>query len=371
MSRVARRDRAKARRGRSITLPVVAIVVVAVAAIIAGVAFGVFRGAEAQQAVDVPTETIAGSEPATSALSLDTSGSADVMVEVPDVRGKTLDEADTLLTLAGFAVSHVATPAGESATGTVLAQEPAAGAILQRGDNVTLTYAEAIGALSSSTTLDTNDPDVSTGTFVVCIDPGHQQKANNELEPIGPGSTTKKAKVTGGATGAVTKQHEYDFALAVSLKLKKKLEAQGVTVVMTRMTSAVDISNSQRATVANKAGADLFIRVHADGSTNGDIRGLSTLYPKGNDWVAPISGESFKAATAIQRATLSATGAVDHGLSPRSDISGFNWAKVPSVIVECGFMSNPVEDRLLATSAYQDKLVAGMSRGIMGYLEDQ
>ncbi len=345
----------------------VAAVAVAVVSIIAGVALGVFRAQPATTAaVEVPTGTSIEASLAASA-SAESTGT-EVMVEVPDVRGTLVDEADTLLVLAGFAVSRVATPAGESATGTVLAQSPNAGAVLQRGDTVTLTYAESAAAITSQSTT-ANDPDATPGAFVVCIDPGHQEKANNEQEPIGPGSTQKKAKVTGGATGTVTKQHEHDFTLAVSLKLKKALEARGVTVVMTRMTSAVDISNSQRAAIANKAGADLFIRIHADGSTNGDTRGLSTLYPKGNDWVAPISAESYKAGKAVHGALLTTTGAVDRGVVPRSDLSGFNWAKVPSIVVECGFLSNPVEDKLLATAAYQTKLVDGMTRGIMGYLE--
>jgi len=348
---------------------VIAVVTVAVVAIIAGVALGLFRGdaAATTAAVQVPAGGAIESTLSALAESTDATGS-DVMVEVPDVRGSRVEDAETLLTLAGFSVTRVATPAGDSATGTVLAQNPNAGAVLQRGDTVEITYAEAAGTFAPNVV---NDPDLKAapGTFVVCIDPGHQSKANSDLEPVGPGATEKKAKVTGGATGTVTRQHEHDFTLAVALRLKKSLEAEGVTVVMTRMTSAVDISNSQRATIANKSGADLFVRIHADGSTNGDTRGLSTLYPKGNDWVAPISAESYTAAKIVHAALLTTTGAVDRGVVPRSDLSGFNWATVPSVLVECGFLSNPVEDKLLASADYQAKLVSGMTRGIMGYLE--
>ena len=348
----------------------VAVVAVAVVAIIAGVALGVFRAESAARAeVAVPIGTSIDTSPA--AIGSIESSDTEIMVEVPDVIGTLVDEADTLLVLAGFAVTRVATPAGESATGTVLAQSPNAGSVLQRGDAVTLTYAEAASARASQSSQTVNDPDAkaAAGAFVVCIDPGHQEKANTGQEPIGPGATETKAKVTGGATGTVTRQHEHDFTLTVALKLKSALEAKGVTVVMTRMTSAVDISNSQRAGIANKADADLFIRIHADGSTNGDARGLSTLYPRGNTWVAPISAGSFTAAKTVHAALLNSTGAVDRGVVPRSDLSGFNWAKVPSVIVECGFLSNPVEDKLLASAGYQTKLVDGMTRGIMGYLE--
>ncbi|PKQ38552.1 MAG: hypothetical protein CVT59_00190 [Actinobacteria bacterium HGW-Actinobacteria-1] len=370
IGRVARRDRAKTRRKRTYVIPVAAIVVLAIAAIGTGVALGVFRAApDGVESVEVPVPT---GTPATSfetslAASQDASGT-ETMVEVPDVLGKPLQEADMLLEIAGFTVTHVATPAGESATGTVLAQDPASGSVMVRGTVITLTYADD-GTGIDPTSSRNNPSAAGTGrVYVVCIDPGHQDKANNEGEPIGPGSKTLKPKVTGGASGAVTKQHEPDFALKVANRLKKLLEDQGVKVVMTRTTGAVDISNAQRAEVANAANADLFIRIHADGSTNGDIRGLSTLYPAGNDWVKPITAESLSAAKLVHKELLLTTGAVDRGIVERKDIAGFNWSKVPAIIVECGFMSNPVEDKLLASEAYQAKLAEGMTAGIMTFL---
>jgi len=53
------------------------------------------------------------------------------------------------------------------------------------------------------------------------------------------------------------------------------------------------------------------------------------------------------------------------------DLSGFNWSTVPTVLVECGFLSNPVEDRLLASPHYQDKLATGIADGVMAYLEQE
>ncbi len=373
IGRVARRDRAKTRRKRTYVIPVAAVVILAIAAIGTGVALGIFRAApdgvqKTPVAVPDATATPAESMAASAAASTDTSATG-ALIEVPDVSGKMLADADTLLGIAGFNIVHVATPAGEAATGTVLAQEPAAGEVVERGTTITLTYADDGASVDPSSNMSEGRSPGSA--YVVCIDPGHQDKANSDTEPIGPGSKTMKAKVTGGATGAVTKQREADFALAVSLKLKALLEKQGVKVVMTRTTGAVDISNAQRADVANKAGADLFIRVHADGNTNGDIRGLSTLYPAGNDWVTPISAKSLLAAKAVHSELLLETGAIDRGIVSRKDISGFNWSKVPSIIVECGFLSNPTEDKLLASDAYRNKLASGMSKGIMNYLKGE
>ena len=137
---------------------------------------------------------------------------------------------------------------------------------------------------------------------------------------------------------------------------------------MTRTTANVDISNAQRAQVANDAGADLFLRIHADSSTNAGTNGVTTLYPGGNEWTSPLTEPSLKAAGLIHRQVLASTGAADRSLSERADLSGFNWATVPSVLVETGFLSNPAEDKLLADEAYQDKLADGIARGVLEYL---
>ncbi|MGV8083399.1 MAG: N-acetylmuramoyl-L-alanine amidase [Coriobacteriia bacterium] len=205
-------------------------------------------------------------------------------------------------------------------------------------------------------------------TPVVCIDPGHQLHANLAPEPIGPGSAVTKPKVAGGTTGVVTRIPEYRFTLTLSLKLKARLEARGVRVVMIRTTDDVNISNAERAQIANAAGADLFVRIHADGSSDSSMHGISTLYPAGNAWVAPIQPSSLRAAQLAQASAVAATGAANRGLSARSDMAGFNWSTVPTFLVECGFMTNPSEDRLLASDAYQGLLAEGIANGIMQYL---
>jgi N-acetylmuramoyl-L-alanine amidase len=96
---------------------------------------------------------------------------------------------------------------------------------------------------------------------------------------------------------------------------------------------------------------------------------VSVLYPSGNDWVVPIEARSLDAAEAMRAAVLRATGAADRGIVKRADLTGFNWSKVPSVLIEMGFMSNPIEDEMLATEAYQAKLADGITAGIVAYLE--
>ena len=210
----------------------------------------------------------------------------------------------------------------------------------------------------------------SAGLGTVVIDAGHQAQGDNSLEPVGPGSSTEKAKVAGGATGVVTHNSESSVNLAVALKLQKVLEARGVKVVMVRTTQDVNISNSARAKIANDAHAAVFIRLHCDGiDGSSSTHGLSTLIPGKNEWTGPIVSESAKAGKLIHAAALAATGAADRGVVQRSDLSGFNWSKVPTVLVEMGFMSNPAEDRKLGTPAYQQTLAEGMGTGIVEYLK--
>ena len=98
----------------------------------------------------------------------------------------------------------------------------------------------------------------------IVIDPGHQAKGDSSKEPIEPGASETKAKVTTGATGIYTKQKESELALKVALLLEKELKQEGYNVIMTRKTNNINISNSQRAKIANNAKADAFIRIHAD-----------------------------------------------------------------------------------------------------------
>lgn len=204
--------------------------------------------------------------------------------------------------------------------------------------------------------------------YVVVIDAGHQAKANLTLEPIGPGSTTRKPSVSAGTRGIATRRAESSVNLQVALKLRDMLRARGVKVIMVRTTQSVNIANSKRAAIANNANADLFIRLHCDGSTNHRVKGFLTLVPGKNRWTGPIVSPSAIAGKKIHSAVIAATGARNRGITPRTDMAGFNWSKVPAVIVEMGLMSNYSEDRALSSSAYQKKLATGMTDGIMAYL---
>ncbi|MEG1416377.1 MAG: N-acetylmuramoyl-L-alanine amidase [Clostridium sp.] len=204
--------------------------------------------------------------------------------------------------------------------------------------------------------------------YIICIDPGHQEKPMLDKEPVYPGASIKKYKVSPGATGVSTGVHEYELTLQVSLKLRDMLIDRGYNVVMTRETNNVSISNMDRAYIGNNANADLVVRVHADSNPSSSVEGSTILYPVG-EHTAAISDKSLVAATIMEKEYAKATGAKSRGLMPRSDMTGFNHSTVPTIIVEMGFMSNPSEDKLMSTPEYQAKIVNGIYGGIEKYCE--
>jgi N-acetylmuramoyl-L-alanine amidase len=204
---------------------------------------------------------------------------------------------------------------------------------------------------------------------LVCLDPGHgtPPAIGRQLEPIGPGSRTMKIKDGGGASG------EAPVALAIALKARKLLLARGYRVAMTRTGPTIRLGdgdgNIARAKFCNRRHAALMVRIHADGSTSRSLHGVSTLVPAWHrGWTDDIYAASARAGRALQTAVLSATGAADRGVVQRSDLTGFNWADVPVVLVETGFLSNPTEARRLKTPAYQQRVALGLARGAAAFV---
>jgi N-acetylmuramoyl-L-alanine amidase len=209
---------------------------------------------------------------------------------------------------------------------------------------------------------------LATPPPLVCLDPGHgtPPAIGRQPEQIGPGSGVLKIKDGGGASG------EAVVNLAIAKKTRTLLLRRGYRVAMTRTGPVFSYGNGgniARAQFCNHRHAALMLRIHADGSTNTSLRGFQTLYPAWHKgWTDDIYASSLKAARLVQAAAVRATGAASLGLVKRTDLTGFNWANVPAILVECGFLSNPTERRLLQSSAYEWKVARGLTAGAAAFI---
>lgn len=200
----------------------------------------------------------------------------------------------------------------------------------------------------------------------VTVDPGHDSRPNLATEPIGPGSRERKIKDGGGTRGVVTGTPEHVVTLRISLALRDELARRGYCVRMTRTrATGVSMGNVARARIANRFSSDLFVRIHADGATDRSRHGSAVLYPAlRRGWTDDILPASRRAAALVQAELARGLRSRDLGIVARRDITGFNWSDVPAILPEVGYLTNPREDRLLSSAAYQRRAARALARGI-------
>ena len=172
---------------------------------------------------------------------------------------------------------------------------------------------------------------------------------------------------------------EKDLNMQIYRKLRKKLEELGYTVLTSR-DSDIDVDFvTERSRMVNKTNSDIFISIHfnATGSAYSKASGIQTYsYKDEPDYPSKINpywhnhpdrmSESKRLAAAIHSSLLAETGAKDAGLLESSFAVLRETAK-PAVLLELGYMDNFTENQQIRDSHYQDKLVAGIVKGIQKY----
>ncbi len=220
---------------------------------------------------------------------------------------------------------------------------------------------------SSASPSQPNKPISTTKNKVIVIDAGHQGKGMSSKEAIGPGSSTMKAKVSSGTTGVFSKKKESQVNLEVALKLRKELQSRGYSVVMTRTSQNVSLSNQQRAKIGNNANAGAVIHIHCDGGPSSATGAHTIAIAKNNPYCSGLYNASSSLGKSVINAYCQETGIKNKGVSYRNDLTGLNWSRVPSIYIELGFLSNKEEDKKLTDSSFQNKMVKGIANGIDNY----
>lgn len=204
---------------------------------------------------------------------------------------------------------------------------------------------------------------------VIVIDPGHAAKAYTGTEPLGPGASEQKQKSTGGTSGAASGLMEHELNLTIALQLRDELTARGYAVVLTRETADVQISNAERAQIANDYDADVYLRIHANGAENSAVNGAMTICTTSkNPFVPQMYAENYRLSECVLNAYCEVTGTKKERIWETDSMSGNNWSNVPTTMIEMGYMTNHEEDLRMADPDHQRLMVQGIADGIDAYL---
>ena len=204
----------------------------------------------------------------------------------------------------------------------------------------------------------------------VAIDPGHQgyHIDMSELEPVGPGSQEMKAKATQGTKGSFTGVPEYELNLSISKQLAQELQGRGYEVMLTRQDNDTAISNRERALLAADFGADIYLRIHANGSENPNDSGALTMVPSANNpYIAQLHNKSYALGEAVINAYCQSCGLTNRGVMFSDNMAGTNWSQVPVTVLEMGFMTNQSDDIYMQNAEFQSRMVQGIANGVDQY----
>lgn len=217
---------------------------------------------------------------------------------------------------------------------------------------------------------DKSAEEVQKKNILIAIDPGHQgwDIDMSSLEANAPGSDVVKAKATGGTSGEYSGIPEYQLNLDVALMVRDCLVEQGYDVLMTRENNETAISNAERASLANEMGADISVRIHANGSEDPSANGALVLIGSAeNPYVGDLYENSSRLGECVLNAYCSQTGMQNLGIQTNDTMTGINWSKIPVMILEMGFMTNEQDDLHMADPDYRIKMSDGIVEGINAY----
>jgi len=207
----------------------------------------------------------------------------------------------------------------------------------------------------------------SSNGITVCIDPGHSSVVAGGAVPLGPGSSEQKLADTAGTCGRYSGVREYILNFQIATALRAELESRGYNVIMTRYDNNTAVDCVTRAQIANE-GADICVRIHADGLDNASANGAhSIVIAPNNPWNPQTYEGSARLGRSIIDSYCSATGIRNRGVYEQNNMTGNNWSTIPCVLLEMGFMTNQHDDLYMTDTSNHATMVNGIADGIDAY----
>lgn len=199
----------------------------------------------------------------------------------------------------------------------------------------------------------------------VVIDPANQSVSNAGTEEIGPRSSETKPCVSTGTVGTTFGTKESELNLEYAKLLKSELESRGYEVVLTREENDVNLSNKERADIANSSGASVFIRIQMNESSNAELNGvMSVCMTEGSPYNSDLYADSKTLASRLLQGVTDATGATNRGVFETDQMTAINWSEIPVAAVNLGFLTNPTDEGNLISESYKSNMVKGLADGI-------
>ena len=194
--------------------------------------------------------------------------------------------------------------------------------------------------------------------LVIVIDPGHQAETDETEETLFPGATVGKPRCTSGAVGVDINTKEYEVTLEIALATKAYLEACGASVILTRETNDVNLSNQERADIAVAASPDIFIRIHADSVPDSEVSGVIAYVPDSGNYIETDK----KLADSLGTLVAEAQGIEYLGCFSTNAYTGLNYStSVKSVQLVVGFLSNSEDEARLNDDSNTYEIAAAIA----------
>ena len=223
-------------------------------------------------------------------------------------------------------------------------------------------------ATEETTTENATDGDAQKIKKIVMIDPANQAVVNAEQVEIGPNTEVTKQGASTGNVGTTLGTKESELNLTYANLLKTELESRGYQVLLTRDTDQINLSNKDRALLANDSEATVYVRIQMNFSENSSLTGvMGVCMPEDSAFNSGLYKDSYRLTTRLIEGVLNNTACTNQGIYETDQMTAINWSEKPVALIKLGYLSNADEEAKLVDTSYQQEIIKGLADGLDAY----